>query len=199
MHRHPYLGSLRLGGTSMLLTALCSLGLAVQMAAAQEEESAKLAGHAAAQKQKNHLEARPSGAARPAAATPKTAGEPTVAPTKIQSEKKLVAAHGTPLEKLPDDSAEAGMLREAYARLEVADHDYDGHRRRAMGQVSDAAKALGVNLKGDGKGHELQGASDEHLHAAQGLLEGLVSGVKGPGLNHVKSAIGQISEALAVH
>lgn len=125
---------------------------------------------------------------------------PTIQPSdssQLSPFTERLPAH-KPRSSLPNDSAEAGMLREAYARLAIADHDYDGHRAKAKAQVSDAAKALGVNLKGDGKGHEPQATSDEHLRAAQGLLEGLVSGVTGPGLNHIKLAINQISVALAV-
>jgi hypothetical protein len=37
-------------------------------------------------------------------------------------------------------------------------------------QIEAAAKLLGVNVRGDGKGHENQGVSDAQLRTAQGLL-----------------------------
>ncbi|MGA3182715.1 MAG: hypothetical protein ABSF38_20520 [Verrucomicrobiota bacterium] len=168
MNSHSYLPSFRLGGTSFLLAALCSLSLAGQTA------TADIAG----------------------------SGVPTAQPSaptqSSQFEQRLAAEGKTPRSTLPSDSEEAGMLREAYARLAIADHDYKGHRVRAMAQVSAAAKALGVDLKGDGRGHEFQGVSDAHLRAAQGLLEQIAGGVTGPGLKHIRLAIEQIGVALAI-
>src|ERR1700728_3198325 len=54
------------------------------------------------------------------------------------------------------DSAEAGMLHRAYHILATGDHDYHGHRAKAMHAVEAAAKLLGVDLKGDYKEHEMQ-------------------------------------------
>jgi hypothetical protein len=90
------------------------------------------------------------------------------------------------------------LLTQAYATLARADHDYKGHRHAAMKQIEDAGKALGINVRGDGKGHEPQGVSDEQLRTAQGLLEQARAGLKGKPLKHVNSAIKQISTALKI-
>jgi hypothetical protein len=104
-----------------------------------------------------------------------------------------------PAETIPNDSTEAGLLRQAYASLSVADHDYLGHRVRAMKQIEVAAQHLGVILRGDGKGHEAQATSDAQLRNAQALLVQASGGLKpGQGLAHVKLAIAQLNIALAV-
>ncbi|PWU09826.1 MAG: hypothetical protein C5B50_26580 [Verrucomicrobia bacterium] len=90
------------------------------------------------------------------------------------------------------------LLHHAYATLERADHDYKGHRHEAMKQIEAAAKLLGVNLHGDGKGHEKQGLSDEQLRAALGMLEQARGEVKGKALHHVDNAIKQIHIALKI-
>jgi len=95
-------------------------------------------------------------------------------------------------------SGSGALLSEAYATLSVADHDYKGHRIEAMKQIEAAGKLLGVNVRGDGKGHEKQGTSDEQLRTAQGLLQQASSGLSGKALKHVNNAIKQISTALAI-
>lgn len=44
------------------------------------------------------------------------------------------------------------MLREAYDILARADHDYKGHRAKAMHEIEAAGKLIGMNVKGEGKG-----------------------------------------------
>ena len=90
------------------------------------------------------------------------------------------------------------LLIKAYANLEMADHDYNGHRADAMKQVEAAAKEMGINVRGDGKGHERQGVSDEQLRAARGLLEEARVNLKGKTLAHVNKAIHQIDIALKI-
>lgn len=100
---------------------------------------------------------------------------------------------------IPNDSNEAGWLRQAYGLLSAADHDYQGHRVRAMKQIEVAAQNLGVTLRGDGKGHEAQATSDAQLRRAQALLVQASGGLKpGQGLAHVKLAIVQLNTALAI-
>ncbi len=101
-------------------------------------------------------------------------------------------------ETIPNNSAEAGLLRQAYAMLSVADHDYKGHRVRAMKQIEEAAKVLGVSLRGDGKGHEPQGASDTQLRSAAALLQQASASLHGHGLEHIKLAYEQLNVALAI-
>ncbi len=90
------------------------------------------------------------------------------------------------------------LLRQAYTTLERADHDYKGHRIEAMKQIEAAGKALGVKVRGDGKGHEPQGLSDAQLRTAQGLLEQARAELKGKPLRHVNNAIHQLSIALSI-
>jgi len=95
-------------------------------------------------------------------------------------------------------AAEAGALQQAYALLATADHDYNGHRARAMRQIEAAAKLLGISLRGDGKVREAQGASDAQLRSAQALLVQAAGGWKGLGLAHVQQAVKQLNVALAI-
>ena len=90
------------------------------------------------------------------------------------------------------------LLVQAYTTLEQADHDYKGHRVAAMKQIEAAAKLLGVDVRGDGKGHEPQGVSDTQLRTAQGLLEQARAELTGVPLRHVNQAIAQISTALTI-
>ena len=90
------------------------------------------------------------------------------------------------------------LLVQAYTTLAQADHDYKGHRIAAMKQIEAAGKALGVNVKGDGKGHEPQGVSDAQLSAARGLLKQASVSLTGRPLTHVNKAIKEISIALEI-
>jgi hypothetical protein len=100
------------------------------------------------------------------------------------------------------DTAEAGMLHQAYRILATGDHDYKGHRVLAMHQIEAAAKLLGVDLAGDLKDRQPQALSDAKLREAQGLLQNVLGAaqVKGqPRISkHVTAAINQISTALSI-
>jgi len=95
-------------------------------------------------------------------------------------------------------AAAGSLLQQAYTALEQADHDYKGHRVAAMKQVEAAGKALGLNLRGQGKGHEKQGISDEQLRTAQTLLEEARAELSGKPLKHVNRALSQINTALKI-
>jgi hypothetical protein len=92
----------------------------------------------------------------------------------------------------------ADLLRQAYGELTLADHDYKGHRGAAMRKIEAAGKLLGVRMRGDGKQHENQGISDDHLRNAQGLLSEAASGLSGKPLKHVLAAERDLSLALSV-
>ncbi len=94
--------------------------------------------------------------------------------------------------------APVDLLRQAYVTLAAADHDYKGHRVEAMRQIHAAARLLGLNLHGEGKGHEKQGVSDEQLRAAQALLQQASTSLSGKPLKHVQAAEKQISVALSI-
>jgi hypothetical protein len=89
-------------------------------------------------------------------------------------------------------------LDDAYATLSHADHDYNGHRARAMKQVELAVKELGGAISGHGHVREPQAASDAQLRDAQAMLQQAASGLSGKALKHVKNAITQINTALSV-
>ncbi len=117
----------------------------------------------------------------------------TVLFTAVTGRAGTKSAGGSPAAAPP-----AQVLRQAYVHLAVADHDYKGHRVRAMKQIEAAAKLLGIDLKGDGKGHEVQGVSDEHLRTAQGLLQQAAPGLTGKPLTHINNAIKQLTTALSI-
>lgn len=89
-------------------------------------------------------------------------------------------------------------LDQAYGLLRQADHDYKGHRARAMHQIEDAARELGAALSGDGKAGEKQATSDSQLHNAQSLLQQAVGEITGKPHHHVAQAINQLNIALSV-
>ena len=89
------------------------------------------------------------------------------------------------------------LLDDAYATLAHADHDYKGHRVKAMKQIEAAVKELGGKISGKGRGHEPQGTSDAQLRAARVLLQ-QTTGLSGKALKHVDNAIAQINTALAI-
>ena len=99
---------------------------------------------------------------------------------------------------LAQSAAPADLLRQAYVALSAADHDYQGHRIRAMKQIEAAGNVVGVSLAGDGKGHELQGVSDQQLRTAQGLLQQARPGLPTKAQRHVDKALAQLSTALSI-
>jgi hypothetical protein len=100
------------------------------------------------------------------------------------------------------DSAEAGMLRSAYLILATGDHDYKGHRVKAMHQIEAAAKLLGMNLSGDAKDRQPQPLSDAKLREASGLLSNVLGAAEVKSqkrvTKHITEAINQINIALTI-
>jgi hypothetical protein len=100
------------------------------------------------------------------------------------------------------DSAEAGMMHRAYKILATGDHDYKGHRAKAMKQVKDAADLLGLDLRGDDKDKEKQFLSDEKLSEARGLLEKVLGAAEVKDQKHITkhldAAIAEINKALSL-
>ena len=100
------------------------------------------------------------------------------------------------------DSAEAGMLQNAYLILATGDHDYKGHRVRAMHQIEAAAKLLGVTLSGDAKDKQPQPLSDAKLREAQGLLQNVLGAAEVKNqervTKHITNAVNQINTALSI-
>ena len=90
------------------------------------------------------------------------------------------------------------QLTQAYTALSIADHDYQGHRVRAMKQIEAAAKVVGVILGGNGKGHEQQVTSDQQLQTATGLLQQARAGLPTKAQKHVDKALEQLATALSI-
>lgn len=100
------------------------------------------------------------------------------------------------------DSAEADMLRRAYHILATGDHDYNGHRVRAMHAVEAAGKLLGMDLAGDLKDRTPQPLSDDRLREAQGLITQVLGAAEVKDqkrvVRHLNEAVKQINIALRV-
>lgn len=133
------------------------------------------------------------------------AGEEKAVPAKKAATGKVVATgegkrKGGVAGVAADNSAVlgTGLLPEAYNLLKVADHDYSGHRARAMHQIEAAAKLIGEHLTGDGHGHEAQVASDDNLRQAQSLLSQAEAKMAGKPAVHIQKAVTELSVALAV-
>lgn len=100
------------------------------------------------------------------------------------------------------DSAEADMLRQAYRTLATGDHDYNGHRVKAMHAVEAAAKLLGMDLSGDLKDRTPQPLSDAKLREAQGLINQVLGSAEVKGqkrvVKHLNLAVNHINTALSI-
>ncbi|HTV63335.1 MAG TPA: hypothetical protein VMH30_12275 [Verrucomicrobiae bacterium] len=100
------------------------------------------------------------------------------------------------------DTAEAGMLHRAYQILASGDHDYKGHRIKAMHAIEAAAKLLGLDLSGDLKDKSSQPLSDDKLREAQGLIARVAGAAEVKDqkavVRHLNEAVNQIHVALSV-
>jgi hypothetical protein len=61
-------------------------------------------------------------------------------------------------------------LVHAYALIKHANHNYEGHRAKALEHIEAAGKALNMRLEGDASEHERQWKSDQMLAEARHLL-----------------------------
>ena len=90
----------------------------------------------------------------------------------------------------------------AFRLLKKADHDYAGHRAKAIEQVVAAGHDLGLELKGDLAGGEAQWKSDEQLVEARRLLREARNKLeredRDRAAGHLDGAIAQIDAALNV-
>lgn len=97
---------------------------------------------------------------------------------------------------------EAQTLTGAYLILATGDHDYKGHRVKAMHQIEAAAKLLGMDLVGEAKDRQKQVLSDDKLREARGMLETVLGAAEvrsQPRISkHVSEAINQIDVALSI-
>ena len=122
------------------------------------------------------------------AATPLAASEGnTAVPTPIQ------APAASPV----------SLLRSAYITLATADHDYKGHRVKAMKAIEAACTLLGTDITGEGKGREPQPISDTQLREALNQVQqaiGLVPTGKSQKkiVTHLDKAISELTTALTI-
>ena len=136
----------------------------------------------------------------------KDAGKSKTAQKK--TEKRPLLAEKKPQPKrqgvLPHDQASAALLHEARTQLESADHDYAGHRVRAIEHIHSALGHLGSPSAGggggggQGQGNMPQSASDAALRAALVKLQtaqGHLSS-KTATAEHHGNARGAVSEAI---
>ena len=102
----------------------------------------------------------------------------------------------------PPTQIEIAALQTAYTDLKIGNHDYKGHRIKALHQVEAACKLLGVVAKGDGHDKQLQSQSDSDLKGAQGQLQTVHNAAAASGQTqlqkHVDKALDEIGLALAI-
>ncbi len=91
-------------------------------------------------------------------------------------------------------------LVHAYVLLQHANHDYNGHRAKALEHVEEAAKALNLKLQGDANDRERQWKSDQMLTEARSLLsqarDNFEAHDRERAVKHVDRAIEQIDAAI---
>jgi len=108
------------------------------------------------------------------------------------------------------------LLENAHATLASADHDYDGHRVKAMHEIQEAVHELGgggtstvhtrghqsIHVRhtahGSGREPEPQNVSDAKLRSAEGLLQEALSNLAGRTSRHLNAALGQLHTALNI-
>ncbi|MEI6322002.1 MAG: hypothetical protein WCP60_02720 [bacterium] len=99
-------------------------------------------------------------------------------------------------------STSAFLLQQAYAKLESADHDYQGHRARAMNLIKEAIYRVGGSINPStptsGGGHEAQTVSDQQLKDARVTLTQVRVQLARKPLEMVDNAITEIDTALSI-
>ena len=91
------------------------------------------------------------------------------------------------------------QLEQAYITLANANHDYKGHRAKAMFHIKAAIRKLGSSDTAESnKVRETQTVSDNQLRSAQSMLEQVQPQVTGKILFHVQKAIEELNIALSV-
>lgn len=102
------------------------------------------------------------------------------------------------------DGGEVATLRQAYGTLAVADHDYKGHRVRAMKAIAAACRLLGTDITGEGVGREKQAFSDAQLQQVLATVQQVRNSLASAGtqprvVKHLDAAINQLTIALSIH
>jgi len=99
-------------------------------------------------------------------------------------------------------SVEVASLERIYQILALANHDYRGHRIKAMNAIRRACRTLGGHISGDGKGKENQIASDKQLIQSLNLLQQIRDSFAASDpksvLNDMNEAVMQLGTALSI-
>ncbi len=109
------------------------------------------------------------------AAQPILKAAQNAAANAVAAVKAAVAPGVVPAVTMPA-GGELGLLQKAYTTLEVADHDYKGHRVAAMKAIQVASLLLGGGIQADGPGKEPQIQSDTQVRQAQAILQEALAG-----------------------
>jgi hypothetical protein len=100
------------------------------------------------------------------------------------------------------NATEYNQLRQAYLTLAMADHDYKGHRVKAMHAVEAACDILGYNIRDEGKGKQPQPTSDAEMKQAQQTIQTVQSQASSNNqtrvANHLERAVNEINLALSI-
>jgi hypothetical protein len=124
----------------------------------------------------------------------------TPAPSSALASELAIAPYQSPsFDRVAWEEAKRKKLRHAYWILEQADHDYAGHRGKAMEEIRKAGKIIGMDLKGDGYGGEKPHWSDALMREARRNLQDIVEDTGGEEHKHIRVAIKEIDHALEVH
>jgi hypothetical protein len=154
-------------------------------------------------------------------------GESQAQQKKAKQQEKA-AKEATNVVKQEMKGKEAELLKKAYIFMAMANHDYDGHRGKAMGNVESAVKLLDHSIMKKGTGnqkvlaleeeitsarakflakhegtvHEPQAISDMQMREAYVLIRDMTPGLaelKQPRVEeHVKKALEHITIALKI-
>lgn len=99
-------------------------------------------------------------------------------------------------------TGDVATLTQAYSTLASADHDYKGHRVKAMAAIRKALRMMGTKVGGDGKGKESQTLSDSQLRGVQTQLQNVKGTIRGRNqqrvVQHINEAIQHLSVALSI-
>jgi hypothetical protein len=117
------------------------------------------------------------------------------------AQNMLANGSDAPLVRLA--GGEVATLEQAYGILAVADHDYKGHRVRAMKALEAACKLLGTDISGEGRGKEQQPISDEQLRSVLAMVQQVRGSLAAAGaqpkvVKHLDVAIENLTVALSI-
>jgi predicted negative regulator of RcsB-dependent stress response len=91
-------------------------------------------------------------------------------------------------------------LAHAYYLLKTADHDYKGHKAKAIHEIEQAGHEIGMKFEGHISDHERQLKSDEQISAASGLLrdarDKMEASDRDKAATHLQKAIEEVDAAL---